>query len=65
MSQVLKEQYQVGSLRVRVSPEGGIEWQVASNSNAPYMQQMMRRATVGKEPGLYIPNVEVGKNAHL
>lgn len=65
------EEYQRGSLRIRVSGGtiyelvryNGKSWDVVPNNSDRALQQAMRAAVPGQEPGLYVPTPEVGLSA--
>ena len=68
--------YQPGSLRIRVTGTGnrqqfelvrynGTSWEVADNNSDQVLQNAMRAAVAGQQPGLYVPPPQVGLNANF
>lgn len=66
--------YQPGSLRIRVTGTNtrqqfelvrynGASWEVADNNDDQALQDDMRAAVAGQQPGLYVPPPQVGLNA--
>lgn len=74
MKSTRNDSFQPGSLRIRVVGTGdaqqfelvrynGKSWEVADNNSDQALQNDMRAAVAGQQPGLYVPTPQVGMNA--
>jgi len=74
MRSTRNDTFQPGSLRIRVSGIGdtqqfelvrynGKRWEVANNNSDQALQDAMRSAVAGQQPGLYVPPPQVGLHA--